>query len=126
VSLFFKSVDAEVTGSKSSSEDKTEFLPIFRSGNCAEKGPKQYMEDEHIRIDDLIQHIGSASNIPFPGAFYGDSQIPACVGKAITSAFTKADCAFQDSSSLDISSGTTALTALVYVSTAANLLDSSL
>ncbi|CAJ2642799.1 probable protein phosphatase 2C 27 [Trifolium pratense] len=132
------SADAEVTGSKSSSEDKTEFVPIFRSGSCAERGPKQYMEDEHICIDDLIHHIGSASNIPFPGAFYGvfdghggtdaalfvrnnllrliveDSQFPTCVGKAITSAFMKADYAFADSSSLDISSGTTALTALVF------------
>ena len=60
-----------VTGSKSSSEEKTEFLPIFRSGSCAERGPKQYMEDEHICIDNLIQHIGPASIIPLPGAFYG-------------------------------------------------------
>lgn len=132
------SVDAEVTGSKSSSENKTDFVPIFRSGSCAERGPKQYMEDEHVCIDDLTQHIGSASNVPFPGAFYGvfdghggtdaalfvrnnilrlileDSQFPTCVGKAITSAFMKADYAFADSSSLDISSGTTALTALVF------------
>lgn len=132
------SVDAEVTGSKSSSENKPDFVPIFRSGSCAERGPKQYMEDEHVRMDDLTQHMGSASNVPFPGAFYGvfdghggtdaalfvrnnilrliveDSQFPTCVGKAITSAFMKADYAFADSSSLDISSGTTALTALVF------------
>ncbi|KAL2346165.1 hypothetical protein Fmac_000165 [Flemingia macrophylla] len=42
------SSDVGVTGSKSSSEEKTEFLPIFRSGSCAEIGPKQYMEDEHV------------------------------------------------------------------------------
>lgn len=132
------SVDAEVTGSKSSSENKTDFVPIFRSGSCAERGPKQYMEDEHVCIDDLTQHIGSTSNVPLPGAFYGvfdghggtdaalfvrnnilkliveDSQFPTCVGKAITSAFMKADYTFADSSSLDISSGTTALTALVF------------
>jgi len=42
-----------------------------------------------------------------------DSHFPTCVGQAITSAFLKADYAFADSSSLDISSGTTALTALV-------------
>jgi len=64
-------VDAEVTGSKSSSENKTDFVPIFRSGSCAERGPKQYMEDEHVCIDDLTQHTGSASNVPSPGAFYG-------------------------------------------------------
>ncbi|CAJ1973126.1 unnamed protein product [Sphenostylis stenocarpa] len=131
------SLDVGVTGSKSPSEEKTEFLPIFRSGSCAERGPKQYMEDEHLCIDDLIQHIGPASTIPLPGAFYGvfdghggtdaalfirnnilkfiveDSHFPTCVGQAMTSAFLKADYAFADSSSLDISSGTTALTALV-------------
>jgi len=68
---FLKSLDVGVTGSKSSSEEKTEFLPIFRSGSCAERGPKQYMEDEHVCIDDLIQHMGPASTIPLPGAFYG-------------------------------------------------------
>ena len=68
---FFKSLDVGVTGSKSSSEENTEFLPILRSGSCAERGPKQYMEDEHICIDNLIQHIGPASTIPLPGAFYG-------------------------------------------------------
>uniref|UniRef100_A0A0R0K895 protein-serine/threonine phosphatase n=1 Tax=Glycine max TaxID=3847 RepID=A0A0R0K895_SOYBN len=132
------SLDVGVTGSKSSSEENTEFLPILRSGSCAERGPKQYMEDEHICIDNLIQHIGPASTIPLPGAFYGvfdghggtdaalfirnnilrfiveDSHFPTCVGEAITSAFVKADYAFADSSSLDISSGTTALTALVF------------
>lgn len=71
ISVSYKGVDAGVTGSKSSSQDKTDYLPIFRSGSCAERGPKQYMEDEHICIDDLTQHIGSASNLPFPGAFYG-------------------------------------------------------
>ncbi|ESW07956.1 hypothetical protein PHAVU_009G006400 [Phaseolus vulgaris] len=94
-------------------------------------------QDEHVCIDDLIQHIGPASTIPLPGAFYGvfdghggtdaalfirnnilkfiveDSNFPTCVGQAITSAFLKADYAFADSSSHDMSSGTTALTALV-------------
>lgn len=30
-------------------------------------------QDEHVCIDDLIQHIGPASTIPLPGAFYGVS-----------------------------------------------------
>ncbi|KAL8527150.1 hypothetical protein ACS0TY_005139 [Phlomoides rotata] len=29
------------------------------------------MEDEHIRIDDLGQHLGSLINVPEPSAFYG-------------------------------------------------------
>ena len=39
---------------------------------------------------------------------------PICVEKAIKNAFLKADYAFADASSLDISSGTTALTALIF------------
>ncbi|KAI4317045.1 hypothetical protein L6164_024956 [Bauhinia variegata] len=131
-------LDARIVGNKSSSDEKAEFLPIFRSGSCAERGPKQYMEDEHLCIDNLIEHLGSTSDIPSPGAFYGvfdghggtdaaafirnnilrfiveDSHFPTCVEKAIKNAFLKADYAFADSSSLDISSGTTALTALVF------------
>lgn len=43
-----------------------------------------------------------------------DSHFPICVEKAIKSAFVRADYAFADNSSLDISSGTTALTALIF------------
>ena len=62
-----------IVENKSCSEENTGFQPIFRSGSCAEKGPKQYMEDEHICVDNLIKHLGSASDIPSPGAFYGVS-----------------------------------------------------
>lgn len=41
------------------------------------------------------------------------SCFPACLEKAIKSAFLKSDYAFADDSSLDISSGTTALTAFI-------------
>ena len=43
-----------------------------------------------------------------------DSQFPGCLENAIQNAFVKADHAFADNTSLDISSGTTALTALVF------------
>lgn len=123
---------------KTSSDEKSEFLPVLRSGSCAEIGPKQYMEDEHICIDNLTDHLGTAADFPVPGAFYGvfdghggtdaalyvrtnilrfiveDSHFPICVEKAIKSAFVRADYAFADNSSLDISSGTTALTALIF------------
>lgn len=46
---------------------------MFRSGSCAERGPKQFMEDEHICIDNLIEHLGATANFPSPGAFYGVS-----------------------------------------------------
>lgn len=44
---------------------------MIRSGSCAEKGPKQYMEDEHICIDDLLQYLDGIEGFPSPGAFYG-------------------------------------------------------
>ncbi|GAV59685.1 PP2C domain-containing protein [Cephalotus follicularis] len=123
---------------RSSSDEKSWVLPVLRSGSCAERGPKQYMEDEHICIDNLIEHLDATENFPSPVAFYGvfdghggtdaasfvrnnilrfivqDSQFPICVEAAIRSAFVKADYAFADDSSLDISSGTTAITALVF------------
>ncbi|XP_011016402.1 PREDICTED: probable protein phosphatase 2C 27 [Populus euphratica] len=119
-------------------DERTDFLPLFRSGSCAEGGPKQYMEDEHVCIDNLVDHLDATANCPSPGAFYGvfdghggtdaalfvknnilrfiveDSHFPICVEKAIKSAFVKADYAFADDSALDISSGTTALIALIF------------
>lgn len=43
-----------------------------------------------------------------------DAQFPICVNKAIKNAFARADHALADSRSLDRSSGTTALTALIF------------
>ncbi|KAL0313876.1 UNVERIFIED_CONTAM: putative protein phosphatase 2C 27 [Sesamum angustifolium] len=132
-------VDSDLggTGMKSLSDTKSSFQPVFRSGSCAEKGPKQYMEDEHICIDILHQHLGESAGFPSPRAFYGvfdghggtdaawfirnnilkfiveDSFFPVCLEKAIKNAFLKADYAFADDSSLDISSGTTVSTAFV-------------
>lgn len=119
-------------------DGKPGFLPSFRSGSCSEIGPKSYMEDEHICIDSLVDHLGAAEDFPAPGAFYGvfdghggtdaatfvrknilkfildDSHFPSSVEKAIKNAFVRADHALADSSSLDRSSGTTALTALIF------------
>ncbi|PKI55095.1 hypothetical protein CRG98_024386 [Punica granatum] len=96
------------------------------------------MEDEHICIDNLVYHLGNTTDCPSPGAFYGvfdghggtdaavfvrdnilrfileDSHFPVSMEKAIKSAFLKADYAFADACSLDISSGTTALTAVIF------------
>ncbi|CAI0381630.1 unnamed protein product [Linum tenue] len=131
-------MDVGIVVNKLPSDEKTDFLPVFRSGSCAEEGPKRYMEDEHVCIDDLNQHLGSTTaSFSSMGAFYGvfdghggtdaalfvrnnilryivdDSQFPMCVEKAIKSAFLRADYTFADDSSLDISSGTTVLTALM-------------
>ncbi|KAH6786647.1 Protein phosphatase 2C family protein [Perilla frutescens var. hirtella] len=130
-------LDSCVTGVKSPSEIISSYTPIFRSGSCAEKGPKPYMEDEHICIDDLPQYLSDISGFSSCASFYGvfdghggtdassfvrnnilkfiveSSCFPACLEKSIKSAFLKADYAFADDSSLDISSGTTALTAFI-------------
>ncbi|KAJ9186319.1 hypothetical protein P3X46_001905 [Hevea brasiliensis] len=132
------SMDVGIVVNESPADEKSNFLPVFQSGSCAERGLKQYMEDEHVCIDNLVEHLGASSNFPAPGAFYGvfdghggtdaasfvrrnilrfiieDSHFPICVEKAIESAFVKADYAFADDSELDISSGTTALTALIF------------
>lgn len=125
-------------GLKSPSVETSEFVSVFRSGSCSEKGPKQYMEDEYICIDDLEEHLGALANLPSHGAFYGifdghggvdaasfikknllnfivqDSHFPNGLKKAIRSAFVKADHAFADATYLDKSSGTTVLTALIF------------
>lgn len=117
---------------------KSDYLPVLRSGSCAEKGPKQYMEDEHICIDNLVEQLGALADFPSPGAFYGvfdghggtdaasfirkniikfiveDSYFPTCLEKSFKNAFLKADNAFADECSLDTSSGTTALAALIF------------
>ena len=52
-----------------------QFVPNIRSGSFADIGPRRYMEDEHIRIDDLSAHLGSLLVCPLPSAFYGVSDL---------------------------------------------------
>ncbi|XP_031474305.1 probable protein phosphatase 2C 27 [Nymphaea colorata] len=122
---------------KSPSEEKGGFLPIFRSGSYAEIGPKPYMEDEHICVDNLVEYLGPTVDCQFAGAFYGvfdghggrdaavftqknilkfiveDTEFTNCLDKAIRNAFVKADQALASTCALDTSSGTTALTAFI-------------
>lgn len=122
------------------SNDDSDFKPMFRSGSCSEIGPRMFMEDEYICIDDLSEYIvtDTSTNLPLPGAFYGvfdghggtdaavfardnilkfivdDSHFPSCLKNAMTNAFLKADRVFADTATMDISSGTTALTAFTF------------
>lgn len=48
-----------------------QFVPSIRSGSFADIGPRRYMEDEHIRIDDLSVQLGLVFKFPKPSAFYG-------------------------------------------------------
>lgn len=135
-----RDLDFETTekGFQHPSKGQSYFEPVFRSGSCAEKGAKQYMEDEHICIDDLVIHVNEIAGSTSPAAFYGvfdghggtdaalfvrnnilkfiteEPCFPMCLEKALKNAFLKADYAFADDSSIDISSGTTALTALMF------------
>ncbi|XP_051224554.1 probable protein phosphatase 2C 2 [Lolium perenne] len=124
------------------------FVPNIRSGSFADIGPRRYMEDEHIRIDDLSDHLGSLLVCPAPNAFYGvfdghggsdaaaymkrhamrlffeDSEFPNAIEEddffsesvenAIRKGFLSADLALADDSVISRSSGTTALTALIF------------
>ncbi|XP_030532558.2 probable protein phosphatase 2C 49 [Rhodamnia argentea] len=48
-----------------------QFVPSIRSGSFADIGPRRFMEDEHICVDDLSTHLGSPYRFPKPSAFYG-------------------------------------------------------
>ena len=46
------------------------FVPNIRSGSYAAIGPRDSMDDEHIRIDDLSAEMDSFFKFPVPSAFY--------------------------------------------------------
>ncbi|CAL5423255.1 unnamed protein product [Camellia sinensis] len=48
-----------------------QFVPSIRSGSFADIGSRRYVEDEHIRIDDLSAHLGSFFVFHKPSAIYG-------------------------------------------------------
>ncbi|KAL4572623.1 hypothetical protein LXL04_019403 [Taraxacum kok-saghyz] len=127
----------EGTGIKSPQNERSQYSPIFRSGSCSEIGPKPYMEDEYVCVDNLREHVDAQQDNTLHGAFYGvfdghggvdaasftkrnilefileDSSFPKAVKIAVKNAFAKVDHALADTRSLDNSSGTTALTALI-------------
>lgn len=53
------------------SEEPLQFVPGIRSGSFADIGPRRFMEDEHIQIDDLSGHLGPLLMFSAPSAFYG-------------------------------------------------------
>ncbi|KAJ8623497.1 hypothetical protein MRB53_032026 [Persea americana] len=125
-----------------------QFVPSIRSGSFADIGSRRYMEDEHIRIDDLSSHLGALFQCPTPNAFYGvfdghggpdaaafirknamrfffeDTNFPQSyqaddvflgeLENSVRKAFLSADLALADDCTISCSSGTTALTALIF------------
>lgn len=71
VFVFVQDSDIGMMSSKSPPEEKSRYIPVFRSGSYSEIGPKQYMEDEYICVDNLCEHLGDSINLPSAGAFYG-------------------------------------------------------
>lgn len=85
----------------------TEFVPKISSGSYADKGEsREYMEDEHICIDDLSSHLGSSFfRFPVPVAFYGvfdghgGSQASRYIKENATRLFFEEDAVFRESHS---------------------------
>lgn len=116
------------------------FLPALRSGEWCDIGSRSDMEDTHICIEDLAMNFGSnlfgEEAISFYGVFDGhggkgaaqfvrehlprviveDADFPIELEKVVTRSFMKIDAAFADSCTLHsaLSSGTTALTAMIF------------
>ncbi|KAL1547992.1 protein-serine/threonine phosphatase [Salvia divinorum] len=124
--------------------DKTQmlnnFMPALRSGEWSDIGGRPYMEDTHVCIPDLAMNFGYASRGEEAMSFYGvfdghggkgaaqfardnlpriiveDADFPLELEKVVTRSFMEADAAFARSCSVEstLSSGTTALTAMIH------------
>ncbi|XP_055822814.1 probable protein phosphatase 2C 27 [Solanum dulcamara] len=116
------------------------FLPALRSGDWSDIGGRLDMEDTHICIADLAKNFGhnilGEDAISFYGVFDGhggkgasqfvrdylpkiiveDADFPLELEKVVTRSFAETDAAFAKSCSVDsaLSSGTTALTAMIF------------
>ncbi|XP_057968324.1 probable protein phosphatase 2C 27 [Malania oleifera] len=116
------------------------FIPCLRSGEWSDIGGRNHMEDTHICIADIAKNFGgnilNEEAISFYGVFDGhggkaaahfvrdhlpriiveDADFPLELEKVVTRSFMKTDAAFAKSCSLEssLSSGTTALTAMIF------------
>ncbi|CAM8942594.1 unnamed protein product [Rhodiola kirilowii] len=129
--------DTAVGGDRKSNKG---FVPSLRSGEWSDIGGRSYMEDTHVCISDLAMKFGynllSDEAISFYGVFDGhggkdaahfvrdhlprviveDADFPVELEKVVTRSFVETDAAFEKSCSVEstVSSGTTALTAMIF------------
>lgn len=118
---------------------ETDFIPIVRSGACADIGFRSSMEDAYVCVDDFMRENRLKNFGEGPNAFYGvfdghggkhaadfvsdhlprfileDEDFPREIERVVASAFQQTDTAFAEACSRDndLASGTTALAALV-------------
>lgn len=135
----FEKAEPEKDGVKKADSVGVEFKPAIRSGVWNDIGSRQVMEDEHVLIDDLVEHLGSMFEGQASGSYYGvfdghggrdaaqfvkekllnfivkDVAFPSAIEDAMHHAFLHADKAFAEACSIDqgLFSGTTALTVFV-------------
>lgn len=57
----------EVNSEEVAGNGRKEYMPECRSGGCSDRGIRRTMEDAHVCVDDLEEHLG------IRGAFYGVS-----------------------------------------------------
>lgn len=121
-------------------EKQSNFIPVLRSGDWSDIGQKPYMEDAHICIPNLAEKFGDQvpgkEIVSLYGVFDGhggkgashfvrdhlpriiveDADFPLKLEQVVTRSFMETDAAFADSCSIErsLSSGTTALTAMIF------------
>ncbi|XP_004508403.1 probable protein phosphatase 2C 27 [Cicer arietinum] len=129
--------DAEIAEKK---QNLINFVPNLRSGEWSDIGGRSYMEDTHICIGDLAKKFGynvvNEEAISFYGVFDGhggksaaqfvrdhlprviveDADFPLELEKVVTRSFLETDSEFAKTCSIEssLSSGTTALTAIIF------------
>ncbi|CAH2063106.1 unnamed protein product [Thlaspi arvense] len=69
--LFQQGISTSPVGLKPEDDSSVSvYVPTIRSGSYADIGPKKFMEDEHICVDDLSSQVGCLFELPKPSAFY--------------------------------------------------------
>ncbi|XP_020242329.1 probable protein phosphatase 2C 27 isoform X2 [Asparagus officinalis] len=140
VIIMLEAICESTTSTENGESQLTSFTPIIRSGEWSDIGSRDCMEDTHVCISDLAEkfscHSSSEEVVSFFGVFDGhggkgaanfvrdnlprliveDADFPLKLEKVVTRSFVQTDVQFAESCSLEstLSSGTTALTAMIF------------